>query len=134
MVAKLHLKLEASAINPIMGGPNTNPKKPMEDTAAMATLALTFFVLPAMLYTVGTTDDTPKPTKKKPSMAVGKYGNDTATANPNATSKPQMRITAFLPYLVIMPSLMNLPIAIVHMKDAYPIMAKFSGTFTIVLK
>ena len=42
-----HLKLNACAIKPIVGGPIKNPKNPILDTDAMATLGDNFFDLPA---------------------------------------------------------------------------------------
>src|SRR5665647_63975 len=65
-------KLTAWAINPIMGGPIKNPRKPMVDTAAKAVLAERVVERPANPYTMGTTEETPKPTRKKPAVAVNK--------------------------------------------------------------
>ena len=64
------LKVAKPAINPIMGGPNKKPINPMVDTAAKATPGSMVFDLPAALYTIGTTDDTPAPTNRKPDIAV----------------------------------------------------------------
>ena len=65
-------KLIACAIKPINGGPIKKPRKPMVDTAAKAAPALIVVDLPARPYTIGTTEETPKPTRKKPAVAVGK--------------------------------------------------------------
>jgi hypothetical protein len=43
------LKLEASAINPINGGPMRNPINPSDETAVMAIPAVMVFDLPAAL-------------------------------------------------------------------------------------
>ena len=80
--AKDQRKLEACAIKPIIGGPIKKPKKLIEDTIASATPGSIFFDLPARLYTIGTTDDTPIPTNKKPIVAITIFGNKTASINP----------------------------------------------------
>ena len=67
-------RLERPAIIPISGGPIKKPKKPIVETAAMATPADITLDLPAALYTKGTTEETPKPTKKNPIIAVTKFG------------------------------------------------------------
>ena len=64
------LKVANPAIKPIIGGPNRNPMNPIVDTAANATPGAMVFDLPAALYTMGTTDDTPAPTNRKPAIAV----------------------------------------------------------------
>src|SRR5664279_6528912 len=53
--AKDQRKLIAPAINPIMGGPTRNPRKPMVETAAKAVLAGIVLDRPAIPYTTGTT-------------------------------------------------------------------------------
>ncbi len=68
--AKEALKLSACATKPIKGGPMKNPRKPIDDTDAMATPGGTVVDLPARLYTMGTTDDTPKPTSIKPTIQL----------------------------------------------------------------
>jgi len=80
--AKDQRKLEVCAIKPIIGGPIKKPKKLIEDTIASATPGSIFFDLPARLYTIGTTDDTPIPTNKNPSVAVTIFGNKTETMSP----------------------------------------------------
>ena len=65
-------RLNNPASNPITGGPSKNPRKPMVETVASATPAESFVVLPAALNTIGITEHTPKPTSKKPAMAVAK--------------------------------------------------------------
>lgn len=63
-------KVASPAIKPIIGGPNKKPIKPMVETAAKATPGAIVFDFPAALYTIGTTDDTPAPTSRKPAIAV----------------------------------------------------------------
>jgi len=63
-------KVAKPAIKPITGGPTRKPTKPTVDTAASATPADMVFDLPAALYTIGTTDDTPTPTSRNPAIAV----------------------------------------------------------------
>lgn len=53
-----------SAIKPIKGGPIKNPKNPIVETAAKATPGDMVFDFPVALYTSGTTEETPKPTRK----------------------------------------------------------------------
>ena len=65
IITKEMRRLKSPAITPINGGPIKNPKNPIVDTAAMATPADMTFDLPAALYTRGTTEEPPKPTKKK---------------------------------------------------------------------
>ncbi len=65
-------KLIACDRNPIIGGPIKNPRKPMVETEASAVLAGMVVDFPANPYTIGTTDDTPKPTRKNPAVAVNK--------------------------------------------------------------
>src|SRR5450432_2238639 len=82
------LKLVAPAIRPITGGPNKKPRKPIVDTADNAVPADNTFDFPATLYTSGTTEETPKPTKKNPKIAVIKWGKITAISNPAAVNEP----------------------------------------------
>ncbi len=63
------LKLLQPAINPIMGGPNNKPKKPIVDTAAIANAGLACWVFPAALNTKGIMGDTPTPTSNIPKVA-----------------------------------------------------------------
>jgi len=76
------LRLKASAIKPIIGGPNKNPKKPIEETEAIATPGNIVFDFPARLYIMGTTDETPNPTNKNPIVAVMICGKITASIIP----------------------------------------------------
>ena len=62
-------KVASPAMKPISGGPTKNPIKPIVDTAARAAPGDMVFDLPAALYTIGTTDDTPAPTNKNPAIA-----------------------------------------------------------------
>jgi len=55
--------------NPIKGGPIKKPKYPMVETAAMAELLGMDALVPAMLNTNGTIQDTPKPQNMNPRMA-----------------------------------------------------------------
>ena len=68
--AKDTRRLLSSEINPMMGGPIRNRRKPIEETDASATPGSIFFDLPARLYAIGTTDEVPMPTMRKPSVAV----------------------------------------------------------------
>ena len=63
-------KVATPAMKPMSGGPTKKPINPMVDTAASATPGDMVFDLPAALYTIGTTDDTPAPTNKNPAIAV----------------------------------------------------------------
>ena|SRR5688572_25944534 len=67
--AKENLKLDASAINPIMGGPTRKPRNPMVETAESAMPGVILVDLPAKPYAIGTTDETPKPTSRNPIVA-----------------------------------------------------------------
>jgi len=71
-----------SAIKPIKGGPIKNPKNPIVETAAKATPGDMVFDFPVALYTNGTTEETPKPTRKKPMVAGTSVGKSTAMDNP----------------------------------------------------
>ena len=82
------LRLVAPAIIPIIGGPSKKPKNPMVDTAERAVPADNTFDFPATLYTSGTTEETPKPTRKNPKIDVTKYGNITAINKPEAVKEP----------------------------------------------
>ncbi len=75
-------------IIPITGGPNKNPKKPMLETSDNAVPVLSVFDLPVSLYTKGTTEDTPKPTSKKPIIAVSNMGNKIAILKPIVIKNP----------------------------------------------
>ena len=60
----------------------------MVDTAASAIPGSMVFDFPARPYTNGTTDDTPKPTRRKPVIAVATYGKMTAVSSPTAMMSP----------------------------------------------
>ena len=64
------LRVASPAIKPINGGPTKKPINPIVETAARATPGLMVLDFPAALYTIGTTEDTPAPTNRKPIMAV----------------------------------------------------------------
>lgn len=64
--ANENLKPENPAIIPIIGGPIKNPKKLIVDTEANALPGDVLVDFPAALYTIGTIDETPAPTSKKP--------------------------------------------------------------------
>ena len=72
ITAKDQRRLDNWAINPISGGPNKKPRKLMLETAANANSGDIVFDLPAIPYTIGTTQDTPTPTNKQPVTAVCK--------------------------------------------------------------
>lgn len=105
-----------SAINPIKGGPIKNPRKPMVDTAANATPGDIVFDLPAALYTKGTTDETPNPTKKNPIVAGIIVGKITATAKPQLIMMPLDCNMRCIPNRVTNLSPKNLPVAMVAIK------------------
>ena len=106
-------KLEACAMNPIKGGPNRKPRYPIVETAAMATPGDMILDLPAALYIIGTTDDTPAPTIRKPMVAVMNWGNKTDNSKPEAINKPLSCSIFFTPNLKATQSPTNLPVAIV---------------------
>ena len=70
MKTKDALNVAKPAINPMIGGPTKKPIKPMVETAARATPGDMVFDLPAALYTMGTTEETPTPTNRNPAIAV----------------------------------------------------------------
>src|SRR3569833_1855529 len=116
MMAKNKRRLTACAINPISGGPARKPINPMEDTAAIATPGGIVFDLPARPYTMGTTDDTPKPTNIKPTAAGYKYGNATAINKPVEMTTPLICSMRLTPYFVIRESPPKRPAAIIPIK------------------
>ena len=65
IIANEYRKLVASAIKPMMGGPNKNPKKLMLETTVSAIPVGTFGLFPAIVTIVGITFETPKPTSIK---------------------------------------------------------------------
>lgn len=113
-------KLLACAMNPMTGGPIKNPRYPMVETAASATPADTFFDFPAALYTNGTTDETPAPTRIKPAIEVAISGKTIAIDNPAAMIIPLVCNTLFIPKRVTSQSATNLPAAIVDINAVYP--------------
>src|SRR4051794_23017840 len=92
-----HFKLEVCAIKPIVGGPSKKPKKPIVETAAIATPADMVLLFPATPYISGTIEDTPKPTNKKPIVAGTSIGKRMAIARPVVISKPLTCSVIFLP-------------------------------------
>ena len=88
ITAKEYCKLASSAIKPISGGPIKKPKKPIPDTVAMAIPLATSFIFPAVLYINGMMLLTPKPTIRKPIVAVTIIGNKTAIIMPVNISTP----------------------------------------------
>src|SRR3954471_12917229 len=107
-------------MKPITGGPIKKPRKLIDDTAANATPGVIFFDLPARLYTIGTTDDTPIPTSKNPTVAAMILGNITESISPEKMEMPlnfKMRVT---PYFITSQSAANRPLAIVHINDTKP--------------
>src|SRR3954469_10071259 len=83
-----HFKLEVCAIKPIVGGPNKKPKKPMVETAAIATPADIVLLFPATPYISGTIEETPKPTNRNPIVAGTSIGKRIAIARPVVMSRP----------------------------------------------
>lgn len=109
-------KLKMPATNPMIGGPAKKPRKPILETAAKAIPGDICFDLPASLYTNGTTEETPKPTIKKPIMEVIKPGKITAMSNPVVINDP-LNCTVFLnPNRPFTQSAINRPVAIVLIK------------------
>ena len=88
MAKKEILKLVASAMKPMMGGPIRKPKNPNDDTAVSAMPGESVFDFPAALYTMGTTDDTPAPIKKNPINEGIIEGNATAINRPIVVKRP----------------------------------------------
>src|SRR6266852_1994088 len=101
-------------MNPIKGGPNKKPMYPIVDTAAMATPGDITLDLPAALYIIGTTDETPAPTIKNPRVAVANCGKKTASNKPAAVNKPLNCNIFFMPSLYATQSPTNLPVAMVQ--------------------
>ncbi len=134
MSANDHLKLIACATNPISGGPIKNPKNPMVETVASAVLADMVFERPAIPYTIGTTDDTPNPTRKKPVVAVARYGKATAVISPVVINTPLSCSIGFTPIFVTIQSPRNRPKAIVLVKARYPKVVNDTGADTTFLK
>ena len=113
-------KLNAWAINPINGGPNRNPRNPIEETAVNARPGESDVDLPAVLYTKGTTEDTPNPTNKNPIVAEMSVGKITETNSPSVMMIPLICNTFCFPILFTNQSPMKRPPAIVPIKAAYP--------------
>jgi hypothetical protein len=82
------LRLDASAMNPINGGASKSPRKPSDETAVSAVPGAIVFDLPAALYTIGTTDDTPIPMRKNPIKAGNNCGNITESSKPAVVNAP----------------------------------------------
>ena len=116
MTVNDHRKPAISAIKPMRGGPIKNPRNPMVDTAAKATPGDMVVDFPVALYTNGTTEDTPNPTKKKPIVAGISVGNTTATESPEQITIPLICNIRCIPNLVTSLSPTNLPVAIVPIK------------------
>ena len=72
----------------MVGGPNKKPIKPIVETAASEAPGVIVPDLPAALYTNGTTDDTPRPTNKKPAVAANSVGTITASIKPAVITMP----------------------------------------------
>ena len=120
IIEKETLRSVAPATKPIKGGPIKKPKKPIVETAAIATPAESFLDFPAAPYTSGTTDETPKPTRRNPIIAKIKVGKATEIISPNAVRTPLSCSVLFSPNLDVKPSAINLPVAIVLIKAVYP--------------
>ena len=108
-------RLDAPATMPIRGGPIKNPKKPMLDTAASATPGDISLDFPAVLYTSGTTEDTPSPTRKNPVMAGARYGNTNEMPSPVTISSPLSWMVLLNPSFIVTQSPIKRPAAMVHM-------------------
>ena len=88
----------------------------MVETAANATPGDSTLDRPAALYTIGTTDETPAPTNRKPSNAGNSVGKTIATSRPPAVREPLNRRMRRIPHHVISQSPTNRPEAMVDMK------------------
>lgn len=99
MNANENLRLDNSAMYPMIGGPIRKPKKLTLETVVKATLGDTFGVFPAMLYTVGTIVETPKPTNINAMVAGMTNGKNTAVKSPAEIMIPLNCITIFIPNL-----------------------------------
>ena len=114
---KDHLKLAICAMLPMSGGPSKNPIKPMVETAARATPGFMVLDLPAALYISGITEDTPRPTIKKPMPAGMMYGKITDIISPVAINAPLACKTGLMPNLVVNLSEINRPVAMAHINN-----------------
>ena len=114
-IVKDQRRLDACAMKPISGGPNKNPRKLIVETAANANCGDMVLDLPASAYTIGTTQDTPTPTSKQPTIANCNIGNTIITAKPDAIKIPLNCKIFFTPNFVISQSPMKRPVAIVAM-------------------
>lgn len=101
IIKKDILKLVAPATIPMRGGPIKKPRKPIVETADKPTPGDNFLDFPAALYTIGTTDETPAPTNKKPIIAVYICGKITAITRPLAVRIPLTCKIIIVPYLVV---------------------------------
>lgn len=109
------LRLEASAIKPIMGGPIKNPVKLIVETAAIAGPGCMVPDFPAAEYTMGTTDEIPEPINRKPIIAGINIGKITAIIHPKRLNKPLICSVLLSPNLCENQSATNRPEAIAHM-------------------
>lgn len=112
------------------GGPIKKPIKLIVDTEANAAPADIEVDFPANPYTIGTTEDTPKPTSKKPIVLPGIDGNSTAVNNPAEMIYPLNCSIRFTPNLVTSQSPINLPAAIEPVKATKPIVVNALGAST----
>ena len=115
-MAKETLRLDNSAIKPIIGGHIRKPKNPIVETVAIAIPAGILRERPAKLKQIGTTDDTPAPTSINPSDDHKTDGNTTDIIIPTNTSTPLACNIFAIPNLIIRRSATNLPNAIVPIK------------------
>lgn len=123
-------KLHVCEINPIMGGPNRNPKNPILETAVKAIPGDMVFDFPAELNTNGTTDETPNPTNKNPKVAGKIDGINTANKSPDAISIPLTIKTFCFPNFITTQSPIKRPPAMVPINAVYPRVVYSLGTFT----
>ena len=67
---------------PMKGGPPKNPINPIDPTIVKAIDGMNFSDFPAFEYTIGITEDTPKPIIINPSVTNIKVGNKADIKNP----------------------------------------------------
>src|SRR6266487_6617973 len=108
-------------MNPIIGGPIRKPTKLIVDTAANAAPADILADFPAKPYTIGTTEETPKPTSKNPIVAAINEGKSTAVNNPAEMIYPLNCNIRFTPNFVTSQSPTNRPVAIEPVNATKPI-------------
>ncbi|MEO6915321.1 MAG: hypothetical protein ABI151_06355 [Chitinophagaceae bacterium] len=75
-------------MKPTIGGTSKKPRYPIVETAAIAEPLVIPDDRPAILKTIGTTQDTPSPARMNPIHAGTNKGHRAASINPENISKP----------------------------------------------